>query len=79
MDVCFLGGTGFDHIWLNIIIPQKIRSKVDSKFSSLATKEDVANTKEVISKFTSDIIKWMFFFNILQLITTFVLFLLFLK
>jgi hypothetical protein len=51
---------------------------VDTKASILATKEDLVNTKELLGIFTADLIKWMFIFWVVQLITTFCLILLFL-
>jgi hypothetical protein len=52
---------------------------VDTKASILATKEDLANTKELLGNFTADLIKWMFIFWVVQVITTFGLILQFLK
>jgi hypothetical protein len=52
---------------------------VDTEASTLATKEDFENTRAVLKSFTSSLIKWMFFFWLLNLITTFGFLWLFLK
>ena len=57
---------------LTTFIEEKIKNEVDTKASNLTTKENLADTK-------SEIIRWMFFFWIAQVITTFGLLLLFLK
>jgi hypothetical protein len=79
MDVCFLGGTGIDHIWFNTSISEKIRSEVDTKTSILATKEDVANLKAELkadgANLKAELIKWMFVFWIGQLVAFVMLFL----
>jgi len=45
-------------------VDSKVKEEVDSKKESLATKEDLANTK-------AEIIKWMFIFWIGQIATVF--------
>jgi hypothetical protein len=40
----------------------------------LATKEDIGNTKAAMKSYTTSLIGWMFFFWVLNLITTFVFF-----
>jgi hypothetical protein len=57
---------------LTTIIEEKIKGEVDTKKSTLATKEDVANSK-------AELIKWMFVFWVSQVLATFGFILLFLK
>jgi hypothetical protein len=52
---------------------------VDTKISMLATKEDLENTRAELASITKSLIKWMFFFWVLNLITTFGFFWLLLK
>ena len=49
---------------LAAFVETKVKEEVDSKKESLATKEDLANTK-------AEIIKWMFIFWIGQIATVF--------
>jgi hypothetical protein len=68
---------------LTIFIEDKIKSEVENKTSILATKEDLAATREALVKLNGDtkaeLIKWMFVFWVSQVIATFGFILLFLK
>ena len=60
-------------------IEEKIKDEVENKAQTLATKEDVALTRQEIANTKAELIKWMFIFWIGQVIATFGFILLFLK
>ena len=68
---------------LTTFIEEKIKNEVDTKASNLATKEDVARVEGKLSAEAAgnkaELLKWMFIFWVLNLITTFVFFRLCLK
>jgi hypothetical protein len=66
-------------ILLSFFIEEKIKSEVQTKASTLATKEDVARTGTKIETAKAELIKWMFVFWVGQVITTFGFILLFMK
>jgi hypothetical protein len=64
---------------LTIFIEEKIKSEVDTKASTLATKEDVAKLSGENAGNKAELLKWMFIFWASQLIAMFGFLLLFLK